>query len=110
MAGGHAWHTVNERAVHILLECILVFFGGGEVTCHSLKTIQQLKVGATPAPYLFLPSATVAVVQQFCPGGACRMCATRGCTWQGGARVRRDGLCSERYASYWNAFLFSLET
>ena len=29
MAGGHAWHTVNERAVHILLECILVFFGGG---------------------------------------------------------------------------------
>ena len=21
--GGHAWHTVNERAVHILLECIL---------------------------------------------------------------------------------------
>ena len=31
MAGGmcgreHAWHTVNERAVHILLECILVNF------------------------------------------------------------------------------------
>ena len=22
--GGHAWHTVNERAVHFLLECILV--------------------------------------------------------------------------------------
>ena len=24
MAGGHAWHTVNERAVRILLECNLV--------------------------------------------------------------------------------------
>ena len=23
--GGHAWHTVNERAVHILLECILIW-------------------------------------------------------------------------------------
>ena len=22
---GHAWHTVNERAVRILLECILVY-------------------------------------------------------------------------------------
>ena len=25
MAGGLAWHTVNERVVRILLECILVF-------------------------------------------------------------------------------------
>ena len=24
MAGGHAWHMVNERAVRILMECILV--------------------------------------------------------------------------------------
>ena len=23
--GGHVWHTVNERAVRILLECILVW-------------------------------------------------------------------------------------
>ena len=25
VGGGRAWHTVNERAVRILLECILVF-------------------------------------------------------------------------------------
>ena len=25
--------------------------------------------------------------------------------WQGGMRGRRDGHCSRRYASYWNAFL-----
>ena len=24
VGGGHAWHTVNERAVRILVECILV--------------------------------------------------------------------------------------
>ena len=24
-SGRHAWHTVNERVVRILLECILVF-------------------------------------------------------------------------------------
>ena len=27
------------------------------------------------------------------------------CTWQGGVHGRRDGHCSRRYASYWNAFL-----
>ena len=38
----------------------------------------------------------------------------RGCVWQGGAcmaggiRGKRDGHCSRRYASYWNAFLFVL--
>ena len=26
--------------------------------------------------------------------------------WQEDMRGRRDGHCSERYASYWNAFLF----
>ena len=29
----------------------------------------------------------------------------RGHAWQGGMRGRRDGHCSRRYASYWNAFL-----
>ena len=91
--GGHAWHTVNEWVVHILLECILVssFFWGGGVTCHSLKTIQQLKVGATPAAYLFLPSATVAVVQQFCPGGGGRA----GCVRRGAVHGRGGGACQE---------------
>ena len=28
----------------------------------------------------------------------------------GGVRGRRDGHCSGRYASYWNAFLFPLDT
>ena len=28
----------------------------------------------------------------------------------GGMRGRRDGLCSGRYASYWNAFLLNIET
>ena len=28
-----------------------------------------------------------------------------GCAWQRGVRGRRDGHCSGRYASYWNAFL-----
>ena len=30
----------------------------------------------------------------------------RGCAWQGGVLGRRDGHCSGRYTSYWNAFLF----
>ena len=30
----------------------------------------------------------------------------RGCTWQGGMCGRRDGHCSGRYTSYYNAFLF----
>ena len=40
------------------------------------------------------------------------MCMARGHVWQGvcvaGGRMhgRRDGHCSGRYASYWNAFLF----
>ena len=29
----------------------------------------------------------------------------RGHVWQGDVRGRRDGHCSGRYASYWNAFL-----
>ena len=54
-----------------------------------------------------------------CMAGVC----SRGCAWQGrmcgigggcgrgaciarGVRGRRDGHCSGRYASYWNAFLF----
>ena len=32
----------------------------------------------------------------------------RGHAWQGGLRGRRDGHCSGRYASYWNAFLFNM--
>ena len=32
----------------------------------------------------------------------------RECAWQGGMRGRRDGHCSRRYASYWNAFLFPM--
>ena len=32
--------------------------------------------------------------------------AWRGCAWQGDMRGRKDGHCSGRYASYWNAFLF----
>ena len=32
-------------------------------------------------------------------------CMVGGYAWQGGARDRRDGHCSGRYASYWNAFL-----
>ena len=31
----------------------------------------------------------------------------RGHAWQGSMRGRRDSHCSGRYASYWNAFLFS---
>ena len=31
---------------------------------------------------------------------------SRGHAWQGDMHGRRDGHCSERYASYWNAFLF----
>ena len=58
-----------------------------------------------------------------CMAGACvvggGMCG-RGCVWQGvcvtggvcgrggGMRGRRDGHCSGRYASYWNAFLLHL--
>ena len=30
----------------------------------------------------------------------------RGHVWRGSMRARRDGHCSGRYASYWNAFLF----
>ena len=44
------------------------------------------------------------------------MCGTGvGHAWQGGACVtggvhgRRDGHCSRRYTSYWNAFLFTGE-
>ena len=32
-----------------------------------------------------------------------------GHVWQRGVRSRRDGHCSGRYASYWNAFLFQQE-
>ena len=45
------------------------------------------------------------------PGG---MCGRGGHVWQRGVHGRRDmcgrrdGHCSRRYASYWNAYLFSL--
>ena len=32
-------------------------------------------------------------------------CVERGVHGMGGMRGRRDGHCSGRYASYWNAFL-----
>ena len=32
-------------------------------------------------------------------------CVAGGCAWQGGMCGRRDGHCSGRYASYWNALL-----
>ena len=44
-------------------------------------------------------------------GGACVAGGVhgRGCAWQEGTvSSRRYGLCSGRYASYWNAFLFML--
>ena len=50
--GGHAWHahpppadttrygdTVNERAVRILLECILVLLLNQELSCNSVKKV-----------------------------------------------------------------------
>ena len=41
-------------------------------------------------------------------GGMCGRgaCMAEGCAW-GGLHGRRDSHCSGRYASYWNAFLFS---
>ena len=51
-------------------------------------------------------------------GGACsgRVCSRGGgaCSWGGSARggvwrSPRDGYCCGRYASYWNAFLFSID-
>ena len=33
------------------------------------------------------------------------VCMAGGCVAKGGMRGRRDGHCSGRYASYWNAFL-----
>ena len=40
-------------------------------------------------------------------GGMRELCMVGGGrpAWQGGMRGRRDGHCSGRYASYWNAFL-----
>ena len=39
-------------------------------------------------------------------GGAC---VVGGCAWQGGdMHGRKNGNCSGRYASYWNAFLLLL--
>ena len=48
-------------------------------------------------------------------GGACvvvggmhgreEACVAGGHAWQGGMHGKRDGHCSRRYASYWNAFL-----
>ena len=32
-----------------------------------------------------------------------------GHAWQGGVHGRRDGHCSDRYASYWNAFLLACD-
>ena len=42
-----------------------------------------------------------------CGGGACVAGghAWQGHVWWGGVLGRRDGHCSERYASYWNALL-----
>ena len=40
--------------------------------------------------------------------GACMAggtCMAGGCAWQGAMCGRRNGHCSGRYASYWNAFL-----
>ena len=34
------------------------------------------------------------------------VCGEGGHAWQGRMCDRRDGHCSGRYASYWNAFLF----
>ena len=42
-------------------------------------------------------------------GGVCvarGMCGSGGLAWQEGMCGRRNGHCSGRYASYWNAFLF----
>ena len=41
-------------------------------------------------------------------GGTCVVgaCMAGGHAWQGDMHSRRDGHCSGRYASYWNAFLF----
>ena len=40
--GGRAWHTVNERAVRILLECILVYVNTFKLFFHcSEKPVQR---------------------------------------------------------------------
>ena len=77
----------KERAVRILLECILVIFSQASV-------ILSTGGGAYSQGGLL-------------PGG---VCSQRGsCSW-GGAwwRPPRDGYCCGRYASYWNAFLLVL--
>ena len=45
-------------------------------------------------------------------GGGCvvGMCMVGGVHDRGGVHGRRDGHCSGRYASYWNAFLFDIIT
>ena len=40
--GGHAWHTVNERAVRILLECILF-----SLTFSVIEAALLLALGST---------------------------------------------------------------
>ena len=72
--------------------------------------------------FLSLPSVTVVAERlcfhkrlSFCPRGrgVCGgghawwgACVVGGCAWQeGGMHCVRDGHCSGRYASYWNAFL-----
>ena len=95
---GIPWDKVNERAVRILLECILVFtarkrsLGQGNI----LHLFVILFTGGGSAPGGGVPGLG---------GGAW---SGGGCLVPGGCVVEtpRDGYCCGRYASYWNAFLF----
>ena len=114
------WDTVNERAVHILLECILV--GGlflppenevwGKVICLQVCACPQAGAWSRregiPSPGGGgIPGPGGCLVLGCVPGprGAWfRM----GCLVPGGCLVETptDGYCYGRYVSYWNAFLF----
>ena len=118
--GSRLQHTVYERPVRILLECILV------LQCfHSHSTADLIepilhKATNRRRPYFHRPQTKFAKVMFYrClsvhrVGGMCGIGCMRGRVgaWQGGmhgggVRGRRDGHCSGQYASYLDAFLLS---
>ena len=81
---GHAWQTVNQRAVRILLECILV-------------TTRKRSLGQGNV-YRCVPVHRGGGV--WSQGGACSGDLVP-------QKTPPDGYCCGRYASYWNVFLSS---
>ena len=116
--GSKLQHTVNERPVCILLECILV----SSIFTTRKRSLWQgnmftgvfLSTGGVPAPgglFWGVWSGGCLLPVGSGPGDACSGgCLLQGrCLLRGGAWWRPpDGYCCGRYASYWNAFLSSL--